>query len=289
MPSATKAKGRPSPTTGLGSPLVGAARLEPGVIIAGVAERDAPSGKYYVGWIDSLRLSQVVYAPLLDFDQDAVVPVRSTDGYQKPPSLLETKRFAHFFRDHPELVVPPVLLNGRSRWVWQAGDANIGALHVYDSAAIVDGRCRIGGYSIAAKDAETRRAVEFVLLPSVELTQERHLHELTRERSLPASAAAETRLPTAHHPDRLLVSTDWSNLEIISEPYVVAGFNGYSVMLDVRDLDSGSICGLYASAKSLSRALEELRLRQRTLIGARIRLRKESDDQYARYELVHLP
>ena len=40
---------------------------------------------YYLGWLDSLRMSQVVYAPLVAFAQEALLPVRSRDGYQEQP------------------------------------------------------------------------------------------------------------------------------------------------------------------------------------------------------------
>src|SRR5207248_2052203 len=108
--SVTETKQNAKPSRGLGPALVGAARLEPGVIIRGVVERhdDIPGASrlYYMGWLDSLRLSQVVFAPLSDFRQEAVVAVRTKDGYQDAPSTLETRRFAHFFRDNAEFLVP---------------------------------------------------------------------------------------------------------------------------------------------------------------------------------------
>jgi len=293
MPIAAKSKEKPTRSPGLGPALVGAAGLEPGVIITDVvARRTDPEDEestYFVGWIDSLRLSQVVFAPLSDFDQGAIVAVRSTDGYQVSPSTLETRRFGHFFRDHPEVVVPPVLLSGRSRWIWRPGRADRGEIHVYDSAAVIDGRCRIGGYALAGKEGNVRRDIEFVLLPSIALGVERQLYDLTRTGQAASSSADLVRLPDSQHPDQIVISTDWTDLEILSEPYVVSSLRGYGAMLDVRVLETGSVRGLYANAKSLSQVLEQLRATQRTLVGMRIRLRKDGDGQYAQYEVLRLP
>jgi hypothetical protein len=73
-----------------------------------------------------------------------------------------------------------VLLSGRSRWQWLPSGADRGEIHVYDSAAVVDGRCRIGGYALAGREAGARRDVAFVLFPSLGLDDERRLYELTR-------------------------------------------------------------------------------------------------------------
>jgi hypothetical protein len=96
------------------------------------------------------------------------------------------------------------------------------------------------------------------------------------------------RFPDSHHPDRIVVTTDWVDLEILSEPYVVSTIRGYAAMLDVRELESGSLHGLYAGARSLSQVLEQLRATQRTLVGMRIRLRKDGEGQYAQYEMLRL-
>lgn len=84
----------------------------------------------------------------------------------------------------------------------------------------------------------------------------------------------------------LKVGTGWIELEIVSEPDVVLTFKGYAPILRVRNSRTGLEYLLYISAKSLAEPLEVLRKKNAGIfMGIRFRIRKESMEQMAKYEI----
>ncbi len=82
----------------------------------------------------------------------------------------------------------------------------------------------------------------------------------------------------------LKVSTGWIELEIVSEPDVVLTFKGYAPILRVRKVRTSVEYQLYISAKSLAEPLEGLRKSNLGIFkGIRLRIRKESMEQMAKY------
>ena len=87
-------------------------------------------------------------------------------------------------------------------------------------------------------------------------------------------------------PPSLKVGTGWIELEIISEPDVVLTAFGYAPFLRVREITTDNEYRFYISAKSLADSLEKLRKDNGGIFeGIQFRVRKESMDQKARYEV----
>ena len=87
-------------------------------------------------------------------------------------------------------------------------------------------------------------------------------------------------------PPSLKVGTGWIELEIISEPDVVLTTFGYAPFLRVREITTDNEYRFYISAKSLAAPLEKLRKDNGGIFeGIQFRVRKESMDQKARYEV----
>jgi hypothetical protein len=82
---------------------------------------------------------------------------------------------------------------------------------------------------------------------------------------------------------QLKVGTDWVEVTILTEPYVLATRRGYTAVMDVM---RGKLAHrLFVSAASLSVPLEEIRTSRGALAGARIRLRKRAADAFAPYDV----
>jgi len=80
----------------------------------------------------------------------------------------------------------------------------------------------------------------------------------------------------------LKVTPDPVEVEITSEPYVVMTMRGYAPVVDVKA--GGGVGVLFIGSKSLSEPLDqEVRKREGRFGGIRMRLRKESADQMAKY------
>ena len=84
----------------------------------------------------------------------------------------------------------------------------------------------------------------------------------------------------------LKVSTGWIELEIVSEPDVVLTIRGYAPIIRVRKVRTGVEYLLYISAKSIAQPLEVLRSNNfGRFKGIRFRIRKESMEAIAKYEI----
>lgn len=84
----------------------------------------------------------------------------------------------------------------------------------------------------------------------------------------------------------LKVGTEWIELEIISDADVILTTFGYTPFLRVQEIRTGTEYQLYISAKSLAEPLEKLRKdNSNTFEGIQLRIRKESADRKARYEV----
>ena len=84
----------------------------------------------------------------------------------------------------------------------------------------------------------------------------------------------------------LRVGTGWIELEIVSESDVVLTFKGYTPILRVRNCRTGLEYWLYIAARSLAEPLETLRRNNAGIFnGIHFRIRKESMERMARYEI----
>lgn len=89
-----------------------------------------------------------------------------------------------------------------------------------------------------------------------------------------------------HEKARLRIGTGWTEVEIRSDPFVVYTRRGYAPVIEV--LRSGLPHLLFVSAISLSEQLEAIRERQGSLVGVRMRLRKQDAGQFSPYIVEEL-
>jgi hypothetical protein len=82
----------------------------------------------------------------------------------------------------------------------------------------------------------------------------------------------------------LKITSEAVIVTIVSEPYVILTYRGYEPVVDVKVKGKDENYVMFISSQSLSRALEELRVRNNgNFKGINIRVRKESDDKFAKY------
>ena len=84
---------------------------------------------------------------------------------------------------------------------------------------------------------------------------------------------------------RLRVGTEWLDLTVEADPYIVVTARGYAAALAVRDA-SGKSHELLAGAASIAQGIELLREENGgEYTGIRFKIRRESGDRFARYEI----
>jgi len=83
---------------------------------------------------------------------------------------------------------------------------------------------------------------------------------------------------------RFRALTSWTDLEILSEPYVVITFKGYVAAVEVLDIGSDDRYELLIAAKSLSDGMEPIRQENGgKFTGMRIRIKKDGEERTSRY------
>jgi hypothetical protein len=86
----------------------------------------------------------------------------------------------------------------------------------------------------------------------------------------------------------LRVGTEWVDVQVLSDPFVIYGRYGYTPVILVEALSTESRHLLFVSANSLAECLEPMRLRRGALVGLNMRVRKKGEDKYSRYEVEEL-
>lgn len=85
---------------------------------------------------------------------------------------------------------------------------------------------------------------------------------------------------------RLSIGTDWTPLELLTEPFVTVTFRGYTAGIDVRVIATQLEYTLLLGAKSLSEPLENLRVSSGGLLaGKKVAVRKSGEERTAGYEV----
>ena len=86
---------------------------------------------------------------------------------------------------------------------------------------------------------------------------------------------------------RFQARTTWTVLEIVSEPYLVVTFRGYTPAVQVRESATGACYDLLIGGiKSLAEGLEALRPSNGGKFkGLRFTIKKESSDRFSRYQI----
>ena len=87
---------------------------------------------------------------------------------------------------------------------------------------------------------------------------------------------------------RLKVKANWIEIQILTDPFVMKTFLGYTAAVLVETPIEDGKHNLLVSAKSLSDLLEPIRQRRGTLIGLNVRVRKAGQERISPYELEEL-
>jgi hypothetical protein len=98
---------------------------------------------------------------------------------------------------------------------------------------------------------------------------------MTAERAAGGRAAGKN--------ETLHVGTDWVEVEILTDPFVILTRRGYAAAVEVEHLSKGGLYTVFVGAVSLAEKLEPIRVARGSLEGTQIRLKKESTDKFAQF------
>ena len=141
-------------------------------VIEDVVQKKSGDRVYCFGTVGSDKIKSITFVPVTETSRKTPLVERTDEGYQRPGSLSRMRAFAKYLREHPNNVVPPVVLSSRDAWVFQAVDQNFGRLEIRGPAAVVDGQHRLGGYVTLFEKDEDVRQVAFIVLPGLNVEEE---------------------------------------------------------------------------------------------------------------------
>ena len=85
------------------------------------------------------------------------------------------------------------------------------------------------------------------------------------------------------------INTDWTEIEVVGGPEIALTVKGYTPVLIVKIGSSDVKSKLYIAPKSLAEKLEPLRQKNGdSFVGIKFKIRKESMEKFAKYELEKL-
>lgn len=134
---------------------------------------------YYYGSFSSARARELVFVPVIEKSVKTPLTEVIESGYQRPGSSPRMSKFKQFLIGNPTSVVPPVILSGRGKWVFEPSknETDFGSLVVESHAAVIDGQHRLGGYVLLFDTEQVDRDVDFVLIDN--LTRDEEIHEFS--------------------------------------------------------------------------------------------------------------
>ena len=141
--------------------------------VANVIGKSQGDQKYLFGTISSDKIKNLTFVPVIEFSPRTFLNEDVEAGYQRPGSQSRMRAFARFLKEHPNSVVPPVVLSGRGNWVFETGSTELGNLLIQGMAAIIDGQHRLGGFVFLYESEEIVRDISFILLPNLSVKEEK--------------------------------------------------------------------------------------------------------------------
>jgi DNA sulfur modification protein DndB len=141
-----------------------------------VFRRKLTGRTYYYGTISSSIIKQSTFVPVLENSPKTSLMEITDKGYQRPGSMPRMNKFKQFLKEHPNSLVPPVILSGRDRWKYVSSDfdPDIGSLIITGPAAIIDGQHRMGGYVALYESDSVSLEVDFLLIENLNRDEEIH-------------------------------------------------------------------------------------------------------------------
>jgi hypothetical protein len=167
----------------------------------------------------------------------------------------------------------PVLVSARDAW-----DKAAAELHVFDRGYVIDGASRLEAAARRDRLGHFPVIAVFGLDERQELALRAHLRapDATNKIIEPA-ARFDTDTP------RLEVHDKWVRFTVESDPFVVPTARGYAPAILVRRPTAKQREHLLIGAASLAKPLETIRLREGSLKGRSITIRKDGPDKTATY------
>lgn len=140
--------------------------------IKNVMRRTAGELVYFVGSIPSDKIKLTTFVAAIEpADNEYLQYEVKESNYQRPGAKSRMNTIKKFFENHPNRLIPPIILSGRGKWIFQ-GAGEIGELQIESEAAIIDGQHRAGGLVALYEQNDEVRHLDFVCFEDLDVQEE---------------------------------------------------------------------------------------------------------------------
>jgi hypothetical protein len=224
------------------------------------------------------RASVTTILTLSEIATNVVVPVQRVEANTRLRQITNPDWIRHLVVSTdlglPSFYPPPIL---SARAAWYVEDSFV---EVFDTAVLVDGAKRIE----AALHLSVHIPIPVVIVFGLNPAEENQLRaRISSDQLQGFRVEVRERIDTAA--PRLTIQQSWIEVEIQSDPFVIPTARGYAPAIIIRRDNAAHAEHLLVGAASLARELEVIRIRNGTLRGQRVAVRKLGPERTDPYEL----
>ena len=216
--------------------------------------------------VDACRISNFLIAPVIDINIKAKISQEARDGWDRVIKEID------FSNADPS--AKPLIVSARRKWNLYTDEINI-----IEKAYLLDGS----------------KYLEFILqndksvnVPLIVLFNKTEEEELIIRRQISQASTFsihDIKNKVGTDAPRLNIDENWKEVGIISDPFVIKTGMGYTAAINVLEIRSNVVHHIIVGAKSISSELEVIRVKNGSLVGVVLRIRKQSSEQKSPYEL----
>jgi len=221
---------------------------------------------FAIAIVDACRISNFLIAPVIEINKKAKTSQEVRDGWDRVIKEVD------FSNTDPG--GKPLIVSARRKWNIYEDEINI-----IEKAYLLDGSKYLD--FILQND----NSVNVPLIVLFNKTEEQEL--IIRRQISEASTFSihDIKNKVGTDAPRLTIDENWSEVRIISDPFVIKTGMGYTAAINVLEIKSNAIHHIIVGAKSIGNELEAVRIKNGSLVGVALKIRKQSTEQKSLYEL----
>ena len=239
----------------------GRADIKSRLILNVIGDKD-----FAVAYVDPLSICNFLISPVIELNKAIPLHQEVRDGWDR---ILKKIDFKDVSSGSKTLIV-----SARNKWNIFEGKVNI-----IETAYIIDG----SNYLHYLVSSNTKQKIPMTIIFGATESDEINIRRgINLSHSFNISDIANK---VGTDSSRLIIDDNWKEVTIKSDPFVIVTGLGYTAAIHVIEKNTTELKHLIVGAKSLTKEIDFYREKFGTLNGIQLKIRKQSSDQRAPYEI----
>ena len=155
-------------------------------VVNNVLRKRAGRSTYYFASVSNDVISQYTKVLVIEPSADNYLEEDIVQGYQRPGSATRQRTIGSYYKNYPDDVVPPSVLNAAGNWIYspyQDSD-DTGSLSLEGPAHVIDGQHRIGGFIHLWRELQIKRDIDLIIYDNLDVDDERAIFHTINDRQI---------------------------------------------------------------------------------------------------------